>query len=69
MERFYEQTIFKYLRCEPEDHYFLLVSTCIHVRITTPMFNSFNSLIASYNSVFDISDMLSLYECAGQGIL
>ena len=26
MERFYEQTIFKYLRCEPEDHYFLLVS-------------------------------------------
>lgn len=25
MERFYEQTIFKYLRCEPEDHYFLLV--------------------------------------------
>lgn len=26
MERFYEQVIFKYLRCEPEDHYFLLVS-------------------------------------------
>lgn len=26
MERFLEQTIFKYLRAEPEDHYFLLVS-------------------------------------------
>lgn len=24
MERFWEQCIFKYLRCEPEDHYFLL---------------------------------------------
>jgi len=24
MERFWEQAIFKYLRCEPEDHYFLL---------------------------------------------
>ena len=27
MERFIEQVIFKYLRAEPEDHYFLLVST------------------------------------------
>ena len=26
MERFWEQAIFKYLRSEPEDHYFLLVS-------------------------------------------
>lgn len=25
MERFMEQVIFKYLRAEPEDHYFLLV--------------------------------------------
>ena len=25
MERFWEQAIFKYLRSEPEDHYFLLV--------------------------------------------
>jgi len=25
MERFLEQAIFKYLRAEPEDHYFLLV--------------------------------------------
>ena len=25
MERFWEQSIFKYLRCEPEDHYFLMV--------------------------------------------
>lgn len=27
MERYWEQCIFKYLRCEPEDHYFLLVNT------------------------------------------
>jgi actin-related protein 3 len=27
MERYWEQTIFKYLRAEPEDHYFLLVSS------------------------------------------
>lgn len=26
MERFWEQSIFKYLRAEPEDHYMLLVS-------------------------------------------
>ena len=25
MEQFWEQTIFKYLRADPEDHYFLLV--------------------------------------------
>jgi actin-related protein 3 len=25
MERYWEQCIFKYLRCEPEDHHFLLV--------------------------------------------
>lgn len=25
MERYWEQAIFKYLRAEPEDHYFLLV--------------------------------------------
>ena len=27
MERFWEQSIFKYLRAEPEDHHFLLVRT------------------------------------------
>ncbi len=27
MEKYWEQCIFKYLKCEPEDHYFLLVST------------------------------------------
>lgn len=30
MERFMEQVIFKYLRAEPEDHYFLLVSENCH---------------------------------------
>jgi actin-related protein len=29
MERYWEQTIFKYLRAEPEDHYFLLVRTIL----------------------------------------
>lgn len=28
MECFWEHCIFKYLRCEPEDHYFLLVCAC-----------------------------------------
>ena len=33
MERYWEQTIFKYLRAEPEDHYFLLVSgNCCSLR-------------------------------------
>uniref|UniRef100_A0AAY4ENQ7 Actin-related protein 3 n=1 Tax=Denticeps clupeoides TaxID=299321 RepID=A0AAY4ENQ7_9TELE len=30
MERFMEQVIFKYLRAEPEDHYFLLVRGTLH---------------------------------------
>lgn len=35
MERFWEQCIFKYLRAEPEDHYFLLVCICciIHSKL------------------------------------
>jgi actin-related protein 3 len=31
MERFWEQSIFKYLRAEPEDHYVLLVSQFLHL--------------------------------------
>jgi actin-related protein 3 len=27
MEKFHQACIFQYLRCEPEDHYFLLVNT------------------------------------------
>lgn len=41
MERYWEQTIFKYLRAEPEDHYFLLVraqSYCA-VRNNQPSFS------------------------------
>ena len=30
IEKFWQTSIFKYLRCEPEDHYFLLVSTKPH---------------------------------------
>ena len=66
MERFYEQTIFKYLRCEPEDHYFLLVS--INVGITTPVFNIVNSIPSSHFAIFDISECYRNYECTGQGI-
>ena len=29
MEKYWEQCIFKYLKCEPEDHFFLLVSSFI----------------------------------------
>ena len=34
MERYWEQTIFKYLRAEPEDHYFLLVRCRVFHRAT-----------------------------------
>jgi hypothetical protein len=30
MEKFWQMSIFKYIRCEPEDHYFLLVSFVSH---------------------------------------
>lgn len=47
MERFWEQAIFKYLRCEPEDHYFLLTEPPLNTpenREYTAeiMFESFN---------------------------
>ena len=47
MERFWEQCIFKYLRCEPEDHYFLLTEPPLNApenREYTAeiMFESFN---------------------------
>lgn len=38
-ERFWEQCIFKYLRAEPEDHYFLLVSF-IFMSIYTYMYKT-----------------------------
>ena len=47
MERFWENSIFKYLRCEPEDHYFLLTEPPLNApenRESTAeiMFESFN---------------------------
>lgn len=47
MERFWENSIFKYLRCEPEDHYFLLTEPPLNPpenRESTAeiMFESFN---------------------------
>lgn len=47
MERYWEQSIFKYLRCEPEDHYFLLTEPPLNApenREYTAeiMFESFN---------------------------
>lgn len=47
MERFWEKSIFKYLRCEPEDHYFLLTEPPLNPpenRESTAeiMFESFN---------------------------
>lgn len=34
MERFWEQSIFKYLRAEPEDHYVCLVSRGLFLRLS-----------------------------------
>ncbi|KAL7327323.1 Actin-related protein 3, variant 2 [Mucor circinelloides] len=47
MERFWEQSIFKYLRCEPEDHYFLMTEPPMNApenrEMTAEiMFESFN---------------------------
>eukprot|EP01147_Barroeca_monosierra_P007436 gene7436-9784_t len=47
MEKFYEQTIFKYLRAEPEDHYFLLTEPPLNPPenreyLAEIMFESFN---------------------------
>ncbi|KAF9061423.1 actin-related protein Arp3 [Rhodocollybia butyracea] len=40
MERYWEQTIFKYLRAEPEDHYFLLVRPQSPVIVEAPLTQS-----------------------------
>ena len=50
MERFWEQCIFKYLRAEPEDHYFLLTEPPLNTPenreyTTEIMFESFNSIL------------------------
>lgn len=47
MEKYWEQCIFKYLKCEPEDHYFLLTEPPLNTpenREYTAeiMFESFN---------------------------
>ncbi|KAG7192762.1 Arp2/3 complex subunit, actin nucleation center [Scheffersomyces spartinae] len=47
MERFWEASIFKYLRCEPEDHYFLLTEPPLNPpenreNVAEIMFESFN---------------------------
>ncbi|PVV00189.1 hypothetical protein BB560_005388 [Smittium megazygosporum] len=47
MERFWEQSIFKYLRCEPEDHYFLLTEPPLNApenreQMAEIFFESFN---------------------------
>lgn len=47
MEKFFEQCIFKYLRAEPEDHYFLLTEPPLNTPenreyIAEIMFESFN---------------------------
>ena len=42
MERFWSNSIFKYLRVEPEDHHFLLTEP---VRI---LFSGFDTLISNF---------------------
>jgi len=60
MERFLEQAIFKYLRAEPEDHYFLLVlwfvyffslyTVCIY-SVTVLALMSFHGIFSSSYSL------------------
>ncbi|KAJ2241449.1 Arp2/3 complex subunit, actin nucleation center, partial [Coemansia sp. RSA 454] len=47
MERYWEQSIFKYMRCEPEDHYFLLTEPPLNApenreQMAEIFFESFN---------------------------
>lgn len=43
MERFWEQAIFKYLRAEPEDHYFLLVCCYYNPPIIVFVYQFYNN--------------------------
>ena len=44
MERYMEQVIFKYLRAEPEDHYFLLVGLRVKVMMFNATFNNISAI-------------------------
>jgi actin-related protein len=40
MERFWQSSMFQYLRVEPEDHYFLLTEpVCIYARVSRKLAN------------------------------
>ncbi|KAB0393889.1 hypothetical protein E2I00_001249, partial [Balaenoptera physalus] len=49
MERFMEQVIFKYLRAEPEDHYFLLdIRSCLlNCHVSKDCYKAVSSLVSS----------------------
>ncbi len=48
MERFWEQAIFKYLRSEPEDHYFLLVRITLWTREI--IFSVFGKILTTFHN-------------------
>lgn len=57
MERFWEQSIFKYMKCEPEDHYFLLVTLSLllwslhNFQVALPLEWQHSFLLATYTAI------------------
>ncbi|KOM30781.1 hypothetical protein LR48_Vigan01g033600 [Vigna angularis] len=76
MERFWQQCIFNYLRCDPEDHYFLLTES----PLTAPesreytgeiMFETFNvpGLYIAVNSVLALAAGYTTSKCEMTGVV
>lgn len=64
MEKYWQMSIFKYLRCEPEDHYFLLVRKLIYrntyfkYQIIVRMLNGF---ISQFDRGFFVSNRSGIW--------
>ncbi|CAI0627174.1 unnamed protein product [Linum tenue] len=76
MERYWQQSIFNYLRCDPEDHYFLLTES----PLTAPesreyageiMFETFNvpGLYIAVNSVLALAAGYTTSKCEMTGVV
>merc|ERR1712137_1037192 len=57
MEQFWEQAVFKYLRCEPEDHHFLLTEPPLNALKTV---NSLLKLCSKHSTFLDFTLLFKL---------
>ena len=67
MERFWEQSIFKYLRAEPEDHHVLLVSPSFLCSYSLCLPTAYSRLELTLMSWIDLSDGASSQPSREQG--